>query len=298
MAPVRRFPARAEWQVSGLADLDAHEALLQRLVDEMDARIADLPADRDVLGVSEDLRLLVVVLKELAGLLRALDAAKTHDSDPGKRVRMLMGRLLAEGAKVGIRVIILVQRAEAGVVGAFERARCSLRISFRATSGPASKIAFEAVGGVWKRGREGGRTPFQVLADFLATGHSDDLDIWHEWETGSKGMRQLVWTKGLKGRVGIGEKTDEEIAAATQDAEPVITLPARTWKRTRHDPTGLLDAAEESTQAACAWLEERGLPFEVVEHVVPKGLDAVEFLSRVGPDAFRRLVELTRTTCA
>ena len=86
--------------------------------------------------------------------------------------------------------------------------------------------------------------------------------------------------------VGIGEKTDEEIAAATQDAEPVITLPARTWKRTRHDPTGLLDAAEESTQAACAWLEERGLPFEVVEHVVPKGLDAVEFLSRVGPDAF------------
>lgn len=111
-------------------------------------------------------------------------------------------------------------------------------------------------------------------------------------------MRQLVWTKGLKGRVGIGEKTDEEIAAATQDAEPVITLPARTWKRTRHDPTGLLDAAEESTQAACAWLEERGLPFEVVEHVVPKGLDAVEFLSRVGPDAFRRLVELTRTTCA
>lgn len=171
----------AEWQVSGLADLDAHEALLQRLVDEMDARIADLPADRDVLGVSEDLRLLVVVLKELAGLLRALDAAKTHDSDPGKRVRMLMGRLLAEGAKVGIRVIILVQRAEAGVVGAFERARCSLRISFRATSGPASKIAFEAVGGVWKRGREGGRTPFQVLADFLATGHSDDLDIWHEW---------------------------------------------------------------------------------------------------------------------
>jgi hypothetical protein len=121
----------ADWQVSGLADLDAHEALLQRLVDEMDARIADLPADRDVLEVSPAVPLLVVVLEELAGLLRALDAAKTRDSDPGKRVRALIGRLLAEGAKVGVRVNILVQRAEAAVVGAFERAMCSLRISFR-----------------------------------------------------------------------------------------------------------------------------------------------------------------------
>jgi replication protein len=155
-----------------------------------------------------------------------------------------------------------------------------------------NKIAFEAVGGVWKRGHVGGRTPFQVLGDFLATGSADDLAIWREWEQGSKGMRQLVWTKGLKGRVGIGERTDEEIAAQSQDAEPVITLPARTWKEIRENPTALLDAAEESTAAACAWLEARGLAFEVVEHVVPKGLDVLEFLGRVGPGAFRRLVEL------
>jgi hypothetical protein len=121
----------AEWQVSGLADLDAHEKLLQRLVDEMDARIRDLPLDRDTIAVTSRCPLLVVVLEELAGLLRALDAAKTRDDDPGKRIRMLIGRLLAEGAKVGVRVIILVQRAEAAVVGAFERAMCSLRISFR-----------------------------------------------------------------------------------------------------------------------------------------------------------------------
>jgi len=121
----------APWQVSGLADLDAHEALLTRLCAEMDARIAALPADRDVLAVTPDVPLLVVVLEELAGLLRAVDAVKTRERDPGKAVRALLGRLLAEGAKVGIRVIILVQRAEAAVVGAFERAMCSLRISFR-----------------------------------------------------------------------------------------------------------------------------------------------------------------------
>lgn len=118
----------APWQVSGLGNLVAHEVLLSRLSAEMDARIAALPADRDVLAITPDVPLLVVVLEELAGLLRAADAA---DRDTGKRIRALLGRLLAEGAKVGVRVIILVQRAEAAVVGAFERAMCSLRISFR-----------------------------------------------------------------------------------------------------------------------------------------------------------------------
>jgi hypothetical protein len=61
----------------------------------------------------------------------------------------------------------------------------------------------------------------------------------------------------------------------------------------RHDPTGLLAAAEQSTAAAWAWLEKPGLPFEVVDQVAPKGRDVVDFMARVGPDAFRRLVELT-----
>ena len=156
-----------------------------------------------------------------------------------------------------------------------------------------NKIAFEAVGGIWKRGHVGGgRTPFQVLAEFLATGDADDLAIWHEWEQGSKGMLQLVWSNGLKGRVGIGDRTDEEIAAASQDGDTVLVLPARTWKRVRHDdPTGLLEAAEESTAAAVAWLEARGLPYEVADSTIPKGLDVVEFFGRV-PDALRLLAGL------
>ncbi len=121
----------AEWQAAGLADLGELEKVLSRLVDEMDRRIAGLPLDRDTIEVSPERPLLVVVLEEYAGLLRALDAAKTKGDDPGARVRALVGRLLAEGAKAGVRVLILVQRAEAAVVGAFERAMCSLRISFR-----------------------------------------------------------------------------------------------------------------------------------------------------------------------
>jgi hypothetical protein len=55
-------------------------------------------------------------------------------------VRALTSRLLAEGAKVGIRVVILAQRAEAAVLGAFERAMCSLRISFRCDNRAAVEL--------------------------------------------------------------------------------------------------------------------------------------------------------------
>lgn len=118
----------AEWQVSGVGDPKAHELLLLRLVEEMDARIRDLPADRDTIEVSVERPLLVVVLEELAGLYRSVDV---FDKEAGKRIKAMIGRLLAEGAKVGVRVIVLVQRAEAAVIGSFERAMCSLRISFR-----------------------------------------------------------------------------------------------------------------------------------------------------------------------
>lgn len=121
----------ADWQASGLTDLGAAEKVLRRVVDEMDDRIADLPADRDSIETGPDRPLIFVVMEELPGTLRVLDAAKTRGDDPGARVRALLSRLLAEGAKAGIRCLLLAQRAEASVVGAFERAMCSLRISFR-----------------------------------------------------------------------------------------------------------------------------------------------------------------------
>lgn len=133
----------APWQASGLADHAAHEDVLVRLVAEMDARIAELPMDRDTAEISADLPLLVVVLEEYPGLLRALDA---EDKDRGKRVRSLVARLLCEGAKVGVRVIILAQRAEASVVGALERAQCSHRLSFRTDNRATAELLHPGVG--------------------------------------------------------------------------------------------------------------------------------------------------------
>lgn len=124
----------ADRLASGLAVLDGHEKVLRGVVDEMDDRIAALPADRDSVTPSSSQPLLLVVLEEWPGLLRALDAAKSRGDDPGGRLRALTARLLAEGHKGGVRVVLLAQRAEASGaagIGAFERAQCSLRISFR-----------------------------------------------------------------------------------------------------------------------------------------------------------------------
>lgn len=130
----------AALQVSGVDDPGAHEALLQALVDDMDARIAAMPADRDTVAITTDQPLRVVVLEELAALYRVADAASTTKDPVGKRIRSLVGRLLAEGAKAGYRLVLIVQRAEAAIVGSFERAMCSLRISFRTDTRASAEL--------------------------------------------------------------------------------------------------------------------------------------------------------------
>ncbi|MEU6699865.1 FtsK/SpoIIIE domain-containing protein [Pseudonocardia sp. NPDC046786] len=110
----------------GLSDPEIIADYTHRLVEDMDQRVRRIPRDRDSLPESEGLRFLV--FEEYPGLLRYLDAA---DIKIGKRVRAYVARLLAEGRKAGIRVILVAQRAEASVIGSTERGQCSTRVSFR-----------------------------------------------------------------------------------------------------------------------------------------------------------------------
>lgn len=124
-------------QVCGLGDLHRVEAVLTDLVTEMDRRLSAMPAHLDVLPLGPTAPLLAVVLEEYPGLLRALDTA---DLKQGKRVRALVARLLAESHKVGLRVLIVAQRAEANIVGAAERAQCEGRLSFRTDTAEALRL--------------------------------------------------------------------------------------------------------------------------------------------------------------
>jgi replication protein len=128
-----------------------------------------------------------------------------------------------------------------------------------------SKIVFEAVGGRFKQGRRGGRTPFELLHDGLSTGNADDLELWFEWEQDSKGMQQLVWSNGLKTAAGVDDIKDGQIAAEDAGGETVLVLSGGTWPRVYVEAESLLEALEKGgITAACGWLDARDLPYQRV----------------------------------
>lgn len=129
-----------------------------------------------------------------------------------------------------------------------------------------SKITFEAAGGRFKQGRKGGRTPFELLSDAMNTGLDTDWQRWFAWETGSRGMRQLTWSRGLKARVGIDDVTDEQAAEDTEDGGTVAVIAASSWKALFHTHDGgaeLLAVTERyGVASALAWLDQRGYVWE------------------------------------
>ena len=131
------------WRVSGLRDLHGAVEVLEALVDEMDARCAEMPWDDDKLpcGPGEAHPWLFVVLEELPGLLAALDS---RESKLGKLARSHIGRLAAEGRKVGVRLVMIAQRFDANsTAGATVRNNCGLRMSFQVENRAAVEFLHE-----------------------------------------------------------------------------------------------------------------------------------------------------------
>jgi S-DNA-T family DNA segregation ATPase FtsK/SpoIIIE len=113
----------------GLADVKRHAEVLDELVSEMDLRIATLPAGVDQVEISEGQPLVLVVLEEFAGLIRA-----ARSSGPGKAhegIQRSVGRLASEGHKAGYRLLTVSQRLDADIFGGGAvRSQYGLRISF------------------------------------------------------------------------------------------------------------------------------------------------------------------------
>jgi|GEM_PF-6848757 len=121
----------------GTSDLDAYLSVVDRYVEEMDRRISEelRSSGQDALSeFSPSLPLLVVVLEEYAGALRQLDAADAELKPAerrGKKFRSRVERLVAEGPKAGIRVVLLAQRMDAAIIGGSNRSNFGLRFSLR-----------------------------------------------------------------------------------------------------------------------------------------------------------------------
>jgi hypothetical protein len=112
-----------------------------------------------------------------------------------------------------------------------------------------------------------------VLDDFVATGDVASLTRWHEWEAGSKGRRQVGWSKGLRQRFApdVATASDEELVeretGSADDDLVVITLDG--WQRLvamPHEMPGVLEATESGGLPALrARLHELGVDHVVVD---------------------------------
>lgn len=128
-----------------------------------------------------------------------------------------------------------------------------------------------------KQGKKKGVHPFMFLEKFKETGDT----IWsHRWLQYSKAMhnkRQMFWSAGLKERVGLMDKTDEEIAVEEDDqAIQVAVLNKQQWRKVANNELQwlVLDVAEEATgEAVLAVVDnmpETKTVEESVEHVEVK----------------------------
>ena len=124
-----------------------------------------------------------------------------------------------------------------------------------------SKAAFEVASPATKDGRDGNRYPFAILADGLATGLADDLELWFEYEQASRDRRQMTWSRDLRKWAGLDvERSDEEVAADDKHGVTMLMLPGNTWRQVRAHAHELLTVAEVGgPEAAQQWLERRGL---------------------------------------
>jgi hypothetical protein len=131
----------------GTRDLSQAARVVTTLVDEMERRIETLwsRATDKIEVFSADEPVIVVVLEEWPGLLTSVqldDAA--HGRKPAERLGPVIegsvGRLIREGAKVGIRVIVLAQRMSAEAINTNDRSNFSLRLTFRVDSGDSIRM--------------------------------------------------------------------------------------------------------------------------------------------------------------
>ena len=131
LKPLKFFSGRPDDFVLGSDSdwVDSAVTLLERCVEVMRERIASLGWAEKINDFSTETPVIVVILEEYANFLTALEG---HGKDGKKlkaRVVSLVGTLLREGAKVGVEVFTILQRAEASVL--HDRSQYSLRISYR-----------------------------------------------------------------------------------------------------------------------------------------------------------------------
>jgi hypothetical protein len=149
----------------------------------------------------------------------------------------------------------------------------------RDDDGPTWHVGRELARADVKRSRiEGGMSPFQLAAHAVYTGEVWAVRAWREWEQGSKGRRAIMWSPGLRDRLGFtDEATDDELAAEEVGGDVVAIVEGRTfdWLARRGILVDALAVVEQYPPAADrvlgAFLAALRAPPRVVRGVSPPG---------------------------
>lgn len=132
-----------------------------------------------------------------------------------------------------------------GNEAAFQVQDASAAGAYVAKFGAAEELALHGA----KRGRNGSRGPWQLLND-ARDGDAQAAAVWAEYALAFRGRRQLVWSRGLKARFGVGETSDDEAAAEVDPAPPAAEVlrawagAGEPWRAARRRRVALVHAAE------------------------------------------------------
>ncbi len=232
-----------EWRATGGAELEAHVLALRHVVAEMDRRISTYlgRATRlDKLGAehfTDDLPLILVVLEEYPGELKQLrDCDSAQDRKRGERlepiVRAAVGRLVAEGAKAGVRVLLLAQRADAEFIDGASRSNFGARVSFRVDNADAIRMLFKQAApeqieeittllpGIGVCSMPGSPLEF-FKGDYVTYGQYCDVIEWHAERAGEAGRTGEDRPKAAAEPVGGPSRLDSVCHAVINDRKEV-----------------------------------------------------------------------------
>lgn len=96
----------------------------------------------------------------------------------------------------------------------------------------------------------GHRTPWQVLSDYHEKRRPVDLKLWKQWETATRGVHSIRWSKGLRTAVGLGDDmSDEQLVMLEVGGELVYTFTPTLWGVIRVRRGILADVLEAAEQA-------------------------------------------------
>lgn len=128
----------------GLSDLDQCVTVVEDAIEVMTLRLHDLELQGvDKIEPTIKNPTLLMVLEEWPGTLKALkdgDAGRKTAEKREAQVRSGISRLIAEGAKVGVKVMMIAQRFDASIIGGAERSNIAYRITHRVDNSDAVRM--------------------------------------------------------------------------------------------------------------------------------------------------------------